>query len=62
VHLARPSGAFLSRVAGTFQAIIRPEAVQGPAFKAIGTGPFELTERETNERVGLKRFGGYWED
>src|SRR5919108_1359651 len=37
VHLARPSGAFLSRVAGTYQAIIPPEAVQGPAFKAIGT-------------------------
>jgi ABC-type transport system substrate-binding protein len=43
VHLARPSGAFLSRVATTFQAINPPEAVQGPGCKAIGTGPFELT-------------------
>jgi peptide/nickel transport system substrate-binding protein len=61
IHLARPSGAFLSRVAGTFQAIIPPEAVQGPTFKAIGTGPFELTEWKTNERVELKRVDGYWE-
>lgn len=34
----------LSRVAGTFRVIILPEAVHGPAFKAIGTGPFQLTE------------------
>jgi peptide/nickel transport system substrate-binding protein len=61
VHLARPSGAFLSRIAGTFQAVLPPEAVQGTAFKAIGTGPFELTEWKTNERVELKRFDGYWE-
>ena len=61
VHLARPSGAFLSRIAGTYQAILPPEAVQGPAFKAIGTGPFQLTEWKTNERVELKRFDGYWE-
>ena len=61
VHLTRPSGAFLSRIAGTYQAILPPEAVQGPAFKAIGTGPFQLTEWKTNERVELKRFDGYWE-
>jgi peptide/nickel transport system substrate-binding protein len=61
VHLARPSGAFLSRIAGTFQAILPPEAVEGPAFKAIGTGPFQLTEWKTNERVELKRFDQYWE-
>jgi peptide/nickel transport system substrate-binding protein len=62
VHLARASGAFLSRIAGTYQAILPPEAVQGPAFKPIGTGPFQLTEWKTNERVELKRFDGYWED
>ena len=56
-----PSGAFLARIAGTYQAILPPEAVQGPAFKAIGTGPFQLTEWKTNERVELKRFDGYWE-
>jgi peptide/nickel transport system substrate-binding protein len=61
VHLTRASGAFLSRIAGTYQAILPPEAVQGPAFKAIGTGPFQLTEWKTNERVELKRFDGYWE-
>ena len=61
VHLVRPSGAFLSRLAGTYQAILPPEAVQGPAFKAIGTGPFQLTEWKTNERVELRRFDGYWE-
>jgi peptide/nickel transport system substrate-binding protein len=61
VHLARPSGAFLSRIAGTYQAILPPEAAQGPAFKAIGTGPFQLTEWKTNERVELKRFDQYWE-
>src|SRR5262245_34172693 len=61
VHLTRPSGAFLSRLAGTYQAILPPEAVQGPAFKAIGTGPFSLAEWKTNERVELKRFDGYWE-
>jgi len=55
VHLTRPSGAFLSRIAGTYQAILPPEAVQGPAFKAIGTGPFQLTEWKTNERVELSR-------
>jgi len=61
VHLTRASGAFLSRIAGTYQAILPPEAVQGPAFKAIGTGPFQLTEWKTNERVELKRFDQYWE-
>ena len=61
VHLTRASGAFLSRIAGTYQAILPPEAVQGPAFKPIGTGPFQLTEWKTNERVELKRFDGYWE-
>lgn len=61
IHLSRPSGAFLSRIAGTYQAILPPEAVQGPAFKAIGTGPFQLTEWKTNERVELKKFDGYWE-
>jgi peptide/nickel transport system substrate-binding protein len=61
VHLTRASGAFLSRIAGTYQAILPPEAVQGPAFKAIGTGPFQLAEWKTNERVELKRFDGYWE-
>ena len=61
VHLTRPSGAFLSRIAGTYQAILPPEAVQGTAFKTIGTGPFQLTEWKTNERVELKRFDGYWE-
>ena len=61
VHLTHPSGAFLARVAGTYQAILPPEAVQGPAFKPIGTGPFQLTEWKTNERVELKRFDGYWE-
>src|SRR5205085_1979670 len=61
VHLTHPSGAFLSRVAGTYQAILPPEAVQGAAFKPIGTGPFQLTEWKTNERVELKRFGEYWE-
>jgi peptide/nickel transport system substrate-binding protein len=61
VHLTRASGAFLSRIAGTYQAILPPEAVQGPEFKAIGTGPFQLTEWKTNERVELKRFDGYWE-
>jgi peptide/nickel transport system substrate-binding protein len=61
IHLARPSGAFLSRIAGTYQAILPPEAVQGPEFKAIGTGPFQHTEWKTNERVELKRFDGYWE-
>ena len=61
VLLARPSGAFLSRIAGTYQAILPPEAVQGPAFKPIGTGPFQLTEWKTNERVELKKFDGYWE-
>ena len=39
VHLTRASGAFLARIAGTYQAILPPEAVQGPAFKPIGTGP-----------------------
>jgi ABC-type transport system substrate-binding protein len=48
VHLARPSGAFLSRIAGTYQTVLPPEAVQGPAF---GTGRFDLTERKTNERA-----------
>ena len=61
VHLTRASGAFLSRIAGTYQAILPPEAVQGPAFKPIGTGPFQLTEWKMNERVELKRFDGYWE-
>jgi len=61
VHLTRASGAFLSRIAGTYQAILPPEAVQGPAFKPIGTGPFQLTEWKTNERVELKRFDQYWE-
>ena len=61
VHLTRASGAFLSRIAGTYQAILPPEAVQGPAFKAIGTGPFQLAEWKTNERVELKRFDGYWD-
>jgi peptide/nickel transport system substrate-binding protein len=61
VHLTRASGAFLSRIAGTYQAILPPEAVEGPAFKAIGTGPFQLTEWKTNERVELKRFDQYWE-
>jgi ABC-type transport system substrate-binding protein len=61
VHLTRASGAFLSRIARTYQAILPPESVQGPAFKAIGTGPFQLTEWKTNERVELKRFDGYWE-
>ena len=61
VHLTRASGAFLSRIAGTYQAILPPEAVQGPAFKPIGTGPFQLTEWKTNERVELKRFDGYCE-
>ena len=61
VHLTHPSGAFLARVAGTYQAILPPEAVQAPAFKPIGTGPFQLTEWKTNERAELKRFDGYWE-
>src|SRR5437868_12668942 len=59
VQLTRPSGAFLSRIAGTYQASLPPEAVQGPAFKPIGTGPFQLTEWKTNERAELKRFGEY---
>src|SRR5262249_38831599 len=62
IPLAWPSGAFLSRIAGTYQAILPPEAVQGPEFKAIGSGRFQLTEWKTNERVELKRFDGYWED
>ena len=61
VHLTHPSGAFLSRIAGTYQAILPAESTQGPAFKAIGTGPFQLTEWKTNERVELKRFADYWE-
>jgi peptide/nickel transport system substrate-binding protein len=60
-HLSHPSGAFLSRIAGTYQAILPPEAVQADAFKPIGTGPFQLTEWKTNERVELKRFADYWE-
>jgi peptide/nickel transport system substrate-binding protein len=60
-HLARPSGAFLSRIAQTFQAIVPPEAVAADGFKPIGTGPFQLVEWKTNERIELKRFAGYWE-
>jgi peptide/nickel transport system substrate-binding protein len=61
VHLTHASGAFLSRIAGTYQAILPPEAGQGAAFKPIGTGPFQLVEWKTNERVELKRFDQYWE-
>ncbi len=60
-HLARPSGAFLSRIAQTFQAVIPPEAVAGESFKPIGTGPYQLVEWKTNERIELKRFPDYWE-
>jgi peptide/nickel transport system substrate-binding protein len=60
-HLSRPSGAFLSRIAQTFQAIIPPESVAGDAFKPIGTGPYQLVEWKTNERIELRRFPGYWE-
>jgi peptide/nickel transport system substrate-binding protein len=61
VSLSHPSGAFLARLAGTYQAVLPPEAVQGETFKPIGTGPFQLTEWKTNERVELKRFAEYWE-
>jgi len=61
IHLSHPSGAFLSRIAGTYQAILPPEAVQGSAFKPIGTGPYQLVEWKTNERVELKKFAEYWE-
>lgn len=57
VHLARRSGAFLSRVAGTFQAIIPPEAVQGPAFKAIGTGPSAARRQAKISASGTSRSG-----
>jgi peptide/nickel transport system substrate-binding protein len=60
-HLSRPSGAFLSRIAQTFQAIIPPEALAGDAFKPIGTGPYQLVEWKTNDRIELRRFAGYWE-
>jgi ABC-type oligopeptide transport system substrate-binding subunit len=32
--------------------------MQGPAFRAIGTGPFQLTQWKSNERVELERFDG----
>jgi hypothetical protein len=39
VHPARPSGVFLSRVAGTFQAIIPPRGGAGAGVHGELTGP-----------------------
>jgi peptide/nickel transport system substrate-binding protein len=59
--LDRPYAPFLLSLVDLRAAIIAPGSADGPAFVAIGTGPFMVSGRVTDKPLFLRRNPFYWD-
>ena len=59
--LSRSYAPFLLALVDQRANIVAPGAMDGPAFKPIGTGPFVVSEWLKGRSIVLDRFTGYWQ-
>jgi peptide/nickel transport system substrate-binding protein len=66
LNLARPNAALVPILARRAGMMISPTAAQAPDAdvdaEPVGTGPYQLASRVTDESIVLERYEGYWQD